>query len=293
MGFSLAPFRYWNVFADQQGPIDEVWVSDFPILGKKSFQASARLRPDLTETKMNCAVFGNHDGTGTNDNPAIAQHMAISEALERWALLSVQRSGEGKNYGFDIDPSSNGMAAFPGFAWQARQKSRLEALERFALTGWWNGNFAATRSELTHNISLVRIHHRMGYGEVAITYRKSPNGLVSYGHAAAASLKQATTKAIVEMVRSEFVLSRYQAASNLTEITNFFERRTLHFASPEGHAEFLRKVTSKAQKPTPRWKTIFDGEIKGPWSKWTTIWRHAVEMPSYDFLNRNALCFFW
>jgi len=293
MSFSLAPLRYWNVFADQNGPIEKVWVGEFPILGEKSYQASARLRPGLAKGKPSCSVYGNSDGTGSSPNAAVAQHMAISEALERWALFGVQDQGEIRKYGFDIDPSSNGMAAFPGFRWQARSRARMEALERFALIGWWNGNFAATRTEMTRNLGVVQIQHGTGLGEVAIVYRKSPTGYVSYGHAASGNLAKAVAKASIEMVRTEFVLNQYRAANSAAPVSNYFERRALYFSTPEGHAEFLRRLTSRTtRKPAP-WKTVFDGEIEGPWSRWTTVWRHVVELPSYDFLNPKSTCFFW
>jgi hypothetical protein len=293
MSFSLAPLRYWDVFADRDGPIEKVWVGEFPILGEMSYQASARLRPGLVPGKPGCSVYGNNDGTGSSPSPSIAQHMAISEALERWALYGVQESGEGRKYAFDIDPSSNGMAAYPGFRWQARARARLEALERFALIGWWHGCFGATRTEMGGNIGVVRIHHGTDLGEVALIYRKSPTGYVAYGHAASSSMPKAVAKAAIEMVRTEFVIGQYHAANSSAPVTNSFERRALHFSTPEGHAEFLRRLTARTtRKPAP-WRTIFDGEVEGPWSRWATVWRHAVELPSYDFLNPKCLSFFW
>ncbi len=293
MSFSLAPLRYWDVFADRDGPIEHVWVNEFPIFGEKSYQANARLRPGLTKGKPNCAVYGNNDGTGSSPDPAVAQHMAISEALERWALFGVMQEGVGHKYGFDLDPSSNGMAAFPGFRFQARARARLEALERYAVLGWWNGNFTATRTEISRNIGMVQIHHGTDLGEVAIVYRKSPTGYVSYGHAAGRSLKRAVAKATVEMVRTEFVLNQYRAANSAAPVSNMFEQRALYFSTPEGHGEFLHRLASRTTRKTPPWKTVFDGEIKGPWSRWATVWRHVVELPSYDFLSREQLCFFW
>jgi molybdate transport system substrate-binding protein len=39
--------------------------------------------------------------------------MAISEAMGRWASHSTANSDDPAEFGFDVDPSSNGMAAFP------------------------------------------------------------------------------------------------------------------------------------------------------------------------------------
>jgi hypothetical protein len=39
--------------------------------------------------------------------------------------------------------------------------------------------------------------------------------------------------------------------------------------------------------------SAFDGEIPGPWSRWATVWRHAVVMPTDEYLNPHSNFFFW
>lgn len=291
---SLAPFLYRNVFAQDGGPIERVQSGTIPVFNEPTVQANAFLKAGLAEGKPARAVYGDADGTGAAKDPLVAQHMAISEALERWAFFASNRSGERGKYGFDHDRSSNGMAAFPGFKWQARRRARFEALERWALIGWWDGRLQASVSEAPYpNVGLVRIDHRQGNGEVIILYHKSATGHVAYGHAAGSSVVSATGKAAIELARSELVLTRHRARGALVAVTNFFERRCLHFSTPEGHSEFLNRVHTPPEKPAPVWNTIFDGEIPGPWSKWATVWRHCVEMPTHDFLNREKNFFFW
>lgn len=291
---SLAPFLYRNVFAEDGGPIERVQSGESPIFQRPSYQANAFLRPELAEGKPTHAMYGSADGTGSAENPAVAQHMAISEALERWAFLATHRSGDQKKYGFDHDRSSNGMAAFPGFKSQARKRARHEALERWALIGWWDGRLKASVTQAPYpNVGMVRIDHGQDSGEVIILYHKSATGFVSYGHAGGSTVATAAGRAAVELARAEFVLARHRARGALVNVTNFFERRCLHFSTPEGHTEFLERAYARPEKPAPRWRTIFDGEITGPWSKWATVWRHCVEMPTHDFLNREQNFFFW
>jgi hypothetical protein len=97
----------------------------------------------------------------------------------------------------------------------------------------------------------------------------------------------------VELARSEFVIAHHKLNGNDHDVTHFFERRCLHFASPEGHAEFLEKIKRGPTKPATEWTPVFDGEIPGPWSKYTTVWRTAVRMPTADFLDRRLNFFFW
>jgi hypothetical protein len=276
------------------GPIEQILAAPFSIFHQKTFQASAFLCREVCRERSNSVVFAQADGTGTSDNPVIAEHMAVSEALERWAFRVTSRSSDAARFGFDVDRSSNGMAAYPGFKWQAKRRARYEALERFALIGWWDGRLEASSDPSPYpDVSRVRIHHGQDEGEVVILYHKAPTGFYAYGHAAARSLSAATKRAAIELARAEFVISRYRARGSCAPIPDSFEQRCLHFSTPEGHTEFLQRLYSRPEKQAPKWRTIFDGEILGPWSRWATIWRHCVEMPTYDFLDRKQWFFLW
>jgi hypothetical protein len=291
--FSLAPFLYRNISAEQGGPVEQVQICAVPVFGQQNYQALAFLKPGLVD-KAPYAMYGSADGTGTAEIPAVAQHKAISEALERWALDETWRLGNESRYGFDVDRCSNGMAAFPGFTWQAKRQARLEALERFALIGWWGGYLPAEEKPSGFpNITLFRIDHGQSGGEVVVIYHKTAAGFYAYGHSSGSTLEAAASKAVVELARNEYVISRYRAAGSLAPVQHHFERRVLYFSTPEGHAEFLSRTTAKPSKPRPKWKTVFNGEIPGPWSQWAKVWRHCVEMPTYDFLDRDQNFFFW
>ena len=291
---SLAPYLFRNVFSQQGGPIARVTACEFAVFGRKQYQATAFLAPELANEKPSVVMFGTCDGTGVAENPVVARHKAISEALERWAFFEVRRSGNLAPYAFDVDRTSNGMAAFPGFSWQARRRARFEALERFAVVGWWDRQFAHSLCRSPYpNVSAVRIHHGQSFGEVTIVYRRAPAGFTSYGYGAGATLDAAIRSAASELVRAEFVISRHRARGGMVPVTDHMERRCLHYSTQEGHAEFQDRLAADPAKKAATWRTLFDGEIRGRWSQWATVWRHAVDMPSYDFLEREKLFFFW
>src|ERR1700683_1567636 len=209
---SFAPFFYRNVFAEKGGPIQRTEnAGTLEMPGHVETQLNACLKPELAAGKMSHAVYGSADGTGSSENPAVARHKAISEALERWAFLATQRSAEKGKYGFEHDRSSNGMAAFPGLKFQARSAAYYEALERWALIGWWAGHLDAPRHELPgyENMGAVRIDHGRPE-EVVILYRKTESGFVSYGHAAGRTLPSAAAKSAVVVAAREFVHGRHR-----------------------------------------------------------------------------------
>lgn len=291
---SLAAMRYRDVFAEDGGPITRVVSGPFNILGQDQQQANAFLKPELTLGKSSHAIYGQADGTGSSPSSMVARYMAISEALERWAFLATHNQKKGPRYGFDVDRSSNGMAAFPGlFASQAAGRARMEALERFAIISWWDGRLPAEKMGSPFpGVDLIRIHHNAGQGEVVILMKRSRVG-VAYGHAAGSTVKSAAFKAAVELARNDFVIAAHRAKGALVEAANFLERRALFFSTEEGCQLFMQHVNAKPHRPVFGWQTAFNGEIPGPWSRWTTVWRHAVTMPTDAYLNPQENFFFW
>jgi hypothetical protein len=294
MSLSLAAVRYRSVFAADGGPIERVTTSRCSILGREQLQANAYLQPELAAGKPSHAIYGQADGTGSAESSSIACHMAISEALERWAFLATNRSKDAARYGFDIDRSSNGMAAFPGlFRSAAARRARMEALERYAVIAWWDGRFdAEVRPAPFPGVDLVRIKHNAGQGEVVILVQKTRAG-VSFGHAAGSTVAGAALRAAVELARSDFVITAHRAKGALVQAANFLERRALHFSTETGYAQFKERLARPADRPAPSWNPVFDGEIVGPWSRWATVWRCAVALPTAAYLDPKSDFFFW
>jgi len=293
--FSLAALNYRDIFTADGGPIERVSSGSIDVLGRPAHQANAYLAPGLIQGRPALSVYGNADGTGASGSAIVARHMAISEALERWAFYNLSRSDDADKYGFDSDNSTNGMAAFPGFfKSQARKRAHLEALERWALVSWWSGHMqAAVVGDAMLGVTALRLEHDANFGEVAILFRRSAAGHVSYGYSAGSTFRSAAARAAVELARNEFVVGYYKLRSAVRDVPNYFERRCLYFAGEEGHAEFLRRVFDRKPCRKAAWSVRFDGELPGLWSKYATVWRVVPEMPSREYLNPKSSFFFW
>lgn len=297
---SLAPLRYRHAMDPASGPIGRVDSFNLPVMDRKLFHANAFLRPGLVRAQRANAVYGTADGSGTHESAVVARHMAVSEALERWAFHEVSRSAQRATFGFNVDPSSNGMAAFPGLGTsRARRTAWLEAIERFCLIGWWHGSVGSTRRPSPWNdIHAVEFLHGFDGVSVVLLIRESEPDLIVYGHAAGETFEAACNRALVELVRSELVLRRHRSLNpgpierSLATVTDLFERRCLFFSTAAG----FRAVISRGRQFVREWRrprVVFDGEITGPWTEFTTVWRVVLEPPTNEFLQRRDDWFFW
>ena len=293
---SLAAFRYRNVLAVHGGPIDSIESGIFSVCGRPMVQANARLSVGLTRKNANI-IYGDADGTGTHRLASVARHMAVSEALERWAFHAMVRSSQAAEFGFDVDPSSNGMSAFPGIMGSnARRKAMLEAVERFSLISWWEGR-AQWRLFDTDwpGVSAVAIDGPFG-GVTVIAFSRTDYGMYAYGHAAEESFGAACERAVIELARHERVLHTWWLAFVSGEKrtpTDLFERRCLHFSTQEGHEQFMRRVREGVQGNMADATIACDRDIPGPWTEYATVWRFALQPPSDRYLYAGDDYFFW
>lgn len=239
-------------------------------------------------------------GTGLDSSSMLARHKALSEAIERWAFLT-KIEEEPHAYGFDRDPSSNGMCAFPGVRHaSAREGALAEAIEHFCISLWWIG-------ALSHEMllesgkrspQLVRIHNPFTRHVVMLAFGRAENGLVAYGTGAGMTVDQASAKASSEQAVGRLSLELIGGPSGdvpaaQLERSNYLVKRLIYFSQPNGHVEFMERISEGPTcKPFPP-STIFDGEIRGPWSRFATVWRVAFEPASPDFLDSSRMFFFF
>ncbi len=258
-------------------------------------QANAWLRPELTRKRQG-VLFSSADGSGTHAVPAVARHKAVSEAMERWAFRATVRSEQAVEYGFDLDPTSNGMAAFPGLLPRhARRAAVLEAVERHCVFAWWEGRAEGRRFDTDWpGVSAVAINGPFG-GVTAIVYSRTEWGGYAYGHAAEESFGAACERALVELARHEWLLRSVwlaRVAGQTIAPVHLLERRCLFFASDEGHALFLQRVAARAVGVAAGPDVICDRDIPGPWSKFATVWRFALRPISDGFVSGGDRYFF-
>jgi len=297
---TLAAFRYRKIMADAGGPIAKLVVWDTSVLGIRQFQANAYLRGDLIAWQTSSEVFSDAAGSGIADSPMVARYKAISEAIERWAHMTVVSSPERGSYGFDVDPSSNGMAAYPGIRQrQARPAAFWEAVERFNVLSWWEGRLDGTQAATRWpGVQAVVIQSELP-GVTVILHRQSAHGHHAYGHAAGPDLETACERAAMEMERHDTVVRQYLlvhsgTAENFASTTvHASERRSVYFAQQEGHEKFLGRLRSKSVSPRLTPRLVFDGPVPGEWTKYADVWRVVYEPPSQRFLSNDPQYFFW
>lgn len=300
---NLAPIKYARVMSAEGGPIER--IGGVPLRNRRGkwHQAVAFLSPHLKLSKAAVEVFGDADGTGTDRSPMLARFKAVSEALERWALYYLLQCGERERYGFDRDDTSNGMAAYPGlFSGGARRRARAEAIERYVLAAWWEGRLEGrSLGEDEDGARVVQLENPLGREAVVIVWRRDRHGLYAYGFAADTSFEQAKLRATIEMERSAVAMGAYLTRNpkfgwaDLPGIRNWQERRILYFALPEGHETFQQRLSSKtATSAAPaRPKPVIDAELRGPWTRYATVWRVLYPMPGMAYLDPEQNFFFW
>ena len=112
---SLTPIKYGEIPSSEGGPIDRLEYASIDLYGVPCTHAVAYLRDDLFLLDVKSqGVTAPPDGAGSNESPQIACHMAISEALERWAVHYCRIHREDYTRVIKFDTISNGFAAFPG-----------------------------------------------------------------------------------------------------------------------------------------------------------------------------------
>ncbi|MEQ1664995.1 MAG: hypothetical protein ABL927_06420 [Bdellovibrionales bacterium] len=278
---NLAPLNYGRRLMDDE-IIRNIVTKKYKLLdGSDSYTALVYLAEDkLSKTPNNSLIYGDCSGTGTAHDERTAIYKGISEALERWAFYSSCQNGQ---YGFDVAPSTCGMAAYPGINYyQARVNGRYEAYERWALTQFWLGKLPLQKQTLNHGIEYYEIITPIKNISVALLKcNLQGTALATYSFAAHENLKKAREKSMIELTRNYRLIKIWLKNKN-TYPTMLSERRLLFFAEKEGQVQF-EKAVSKALRMSrvdlPQPKTIVDAAIVGPWSKYTKVWRALYEMP--------------
>jgi len=295
---SVAGYRYRNVLESEGGPVSRVSLREFSVYGRPMFQANAWLSDKIVARRQKFALYSDADGTGTSETPIVARYMAISETMERWAYRVKVRATDRELYGFDIDESSNGMAAFPGlFHTEARKRAQLEAVERTSIIAWWEGVLdGEVRATEWPGISALVLPSPIGFGVTVVAFREVRPDCFAYGQGAATDYFGACERAVMELARNEYVLGLRRVSLGLAAQeapSDLFERRCLFFSTAEGHAMFQERLHRKITGPRFQSEVICDAEIEGPWSEYASVWRVLIRPATTEFLVDSERYFFW
>lgn len=297
---SLAPWCYRRIL--RPGP-------DNPVLSRLTlremgaasavspgFEAYAYLRDALRPAERPM-LYGDADGTGFSRLGVEACHKAISEALERWCFFATVESDEASQFGFDREPTTLGMAAYPWLtAEPARARARREGMERWSIADWWEGRLAARPLEGDdRGDGVARLLHPWHIGEVVLVWGEVQVGtqrLSTFGFSCGRSVEDALRQARAEQRRNREAFRKLETGVDATSISSLFERRLLYFASPEGRAAFDARLQASfaldagaGHRREPA--LLVDREIRGPWSRYARVWRCLFEMPSKDHLSER------
>jgi hypothetical protein len=296
---NLAALRYANCFSSDGGPIDSLEESTIELLGSRYFIANARLKSGITVHNPTQSLFASVDGTGIGTTEANARFKAISEALERWAFYDVSSY---LGYGFEKEPTSLGMAAFPGlFARQARAYALREAVERWAIVAWWQGlTDAHTRTSDYSEVQLWEIDHPFRGFHVYLSRHTTDGCFDAFGVGCAHKPQLAVEQTVLEMERSRILLEQFHNKNvgfeegDLVTLQDYSERRLVYFSLPAGCDAFEHRMgqmqrSQRVAKPSK----IYDGPVKGPWSAYASVWRVVFEMPTQAYLDPNDPFFYW
>lgn len=295
---SLAPLKYRNVLATEGGPIARIEFADCSIAGGTASEARAYLKDELIPGFQPV----DPDGAGTHKSPLVARFMAISEAIERWALRALVASGKTDAYGLDVDITSNGMAAFPGlFDFQARKRALGEAIERHCLISWWEGILPTVPLAFPglqeRGIEIVNPYSRHS---VALVWKLCDNTFYSFAFGYGDNVEKAVWRAGIELQRTEENLRQYYeenpepSLAEILDIKDLLLKRAVYFSTREGFKQFLEKLKNTPEcPPKQKPKTVFDGKIPGPWNQYATVWRVVFEPPTRRHLTDAHDYFFW
>ena len=297
---NLAPIKYSNVLSQDGGPIERLEYAEGTLLGMPCTHAAAFLKPDLVAPELRLhSVVEQPDGAGSHRFTQVACHMAISEALERWAVYHCRESGNEAMGGMEFDHSSNGFAAFPGLLKrQARKAAVRESIERHCMMCWWEGQLGHQMlPDPREGVLALQIENPFSSHTVVVLWSRYGD-LHSYAFGAGNSLNQAVQRALVELERIQAMLDslrkgRHTKSSLGEEFRGLFGRRIEYFSTARGMSRFLDRLERPTQGTHQPLKLLFDAAVEGPWSQYASVWRTIIEPPSRDYLGDAEDYFFW
>lgn len=294
---NLAPFLFRDI-TKGHGPIDKLDLFEFvDSRGRIQFEAHAYLKPVLRNDQIGSSqIYGSCDGTGTGSSKIEAVRKSISEALERWAFYTLV-SQDSKKFGLDIDDTSTGFAALPCWPKRAvRAIAFAEALERWAISNWWNGNLPVKELATSTGFQSWEVQTPFDKIKVIILSKEikdhTETPFYVYGFAASSSIEKSTNKALIEMDRNFGALTRtFKSGVDIKGIHDISDRRLIYFSSLEGRLSFERRVSQKVVLTTSKPDLIVDSEITGPWSQFATVWRCLFENTDTNLTDLDFFLF--
>lgn len=294
IAFNLAPFFYRDLY-DEKNIISKIQCNTITSLqGRKEIEALVFLAKDLVpEWAHQSSFYSNADGSGTSEFTNVAIHKAMSEALERWAFYETIETYP-TSFSYDENPSSTGIAAFPSFfTYQARKNAWFEAVERWAVHEFWRGNLPVVE-HFSGNEQLRYFEVKTNLSGVVVTIVMHNNGnKCFYAFAAAQNLRESLNHSLIELFRNIRSFKMSDKLRNLDQsLKDINDQRIIFFSSEEGSSLFLEKIEGAPKKISSIPILICDQEIKGPWTKYTKVWRCLFQGSIHNDFNDSKFFMF-
>lgn len=295
---NLAPIRYVKAMSSQGGPIDRMEHSFHDLFGEPCVHAVTYLKAGIGREKhLQLRATEQPDGAGCHATAQVACYMAISEAMERWAVRYCRQNKGDALGGIELDGSSNGFAAFPGlFRRQARRAAFRESIERHCLICWWEGLLGHECIEDPWpGVSSISIDNPFSSHAVVLIWAMTDDGQ-TYAFGAGNDIKHAARRALVELDRTQSLLKQLAKISeplSAGKNGDVFERRISYFSTEQGTEQFLQRLKSPRTGTAPSANLLFDSAVIGPWDAYASVWRTIIEAPCQDYLSDAEDYFFW
>ncbi len=236
------------------------------------------------------ALYGSASGSGLHEARSVAERLAISAAFERWAFHARLAAGDLRRHGYDVDPTSAGLAAMPGREdGAARQAAWWSALRRYSLAMWWAGLAEARWIETDWaDLQTFAIGNPLG-GVTVVVLSGPARGGWAIGAAAAERYGVAFERAAAELAKNRAVLSAgLYSTDGDAPAPGPVERNVLFLATPDGYAQVRAQVHVSAGRRMPMPALACDCEVRGPWSRHATVWRTVFAPPGRRYEARDA-----
>ena len=284
---SLAWLKYGPLILSKRGgPIERLTTRKVQLAdGRIEHEVYATLRAGLIPELSACdfpAFMGSSHGSGTAPTQRRATHIAISEALERWAAMSIA--------GADGVRDSHGFAAFPGWGETSpREAALFEVIERFCLADALLGNrrFHQVATQSVTQIEFIRAQSPEDAFVLMGRYQDPELGC-TYGFAARRNLEAAQRQVAIEIQRNLRSLRRAREL-RITDgdSQHPYERKLLAFTGGEnlGTVDRVFRQAGPGFQPTPTPRLRIDQPVLGPWTTWTHVWRCALD----EDITRRAM----
>lgn len=229
--------------------------------------------------------------------------LAVMKALVEWTERRVAR--EGAKDGLEVCQTerSDGIGAFPvsdpAHVEKARSNALYEANERYVWATWWDDesigftntllkDMARTSAQAANilqicnglhcsEIKLIRPLHNSSKADVLILIAFTSDGGVFSGGACGPKENEAEVleRAFAELYRHLLAFEKYK--KNPKEVSSFYEKRLLYFASGEGRAKVLRRLSMSGVEVIQLPALKYDEEIPSRFREFIYVHRCLFE----------------